>query len=67
MNFERGKEILGKKKVIAVYGSDDPFVTATRMQEMLDLSSKLELKPEKLDFVGRHEINEPLLLQIASS
>ncbi len=67
MNFERGKEILGKKKVIAVYGSDDPFVTAPRMQEMLDLSSKLELTPKKLGFVGKHEINEPLLLQIASS
>ncbi|MEQ9592274.1 MAG: alpha/beta hydrolase [Cyclobacteriaceae bacterium] len=67
MNFERGKEILGKKKVIAVYGSDDPFVTAPRMQEMLELSSKLELTPEKLDFAGKHEINEPLLLQIASS
>ena len=34
MNFDSGKEILKDKKVITVYGDQDPFITPERMEEM---------------------------------
>lgn len=65
MNFEKGKKIFSEKKVISVFGSEDPFITPPRIQEMEMLSEQLGLNPAKFSFQGKHEINEELLLQLA--
>ncbi len=64
MNFESGKEILKDKKVITVYGDEDPFVTPERMKEMDQLSSKIDLVPKKVTFHGKHEIDDETLLSL---
>ncbi|MBX2942104.1 MAG: alpha/beta hydrolase [Cyclobacteriaceae bacterium] len=64
MNFESGKKILKGKKVITVYGDNDPFVTPERMKEMEYLSSKIELTPKKITFHGKHEIDDKTLLSL---
>lgn len=64
MDFESGKETLKNKKVITVYGDQDPFVTAERMKEMERLSAKIEVVPEKISFHGKHEIQESTLLSL---
>lgn len=65
MNFEKGKEVFNKKKVIRVFGTDDPFVTPPRVEEMEILTDKLNLSPEKISFEGKHELNDDLLLKLA--
>jgi len=67
MNFESGKQILNGKDVTAVFGNQDPFITTERVEEMKRLSSKLNVKAEKLTFNGKHELNDEILLQLATS
>ncbi|MFZ1808190.1 MAG: alpha/beta hydrolase [Cyclobacteriaceae bacterium] len=64
MNFESGKEILKDKKVIAVYGDNDPFITPERIKEMELLSSKIDLIPKRITFHGKHEIDNKVLLSL---
>lgn len=66
MNFKSGKEILKDKKVITVYGDEDPFITPERMKEMELLSSKIELVPKKITFNGKHEIEDKTLLRLVA-
>ena len=63
-NFETGKEILQKKKVILAYGTKDPFLNDDRFAEMKTLSQKLNITPETITFDGSHEINQPALLKL---
>ncbi|MEQ9413758.1 MAG: alpha/beta hydrolase [Cyclobacteriaceae bacterium] len=67
MNFESGKEILKDKKVITVYGDNDPFITPERMKEMELLSSKIDLAPKRIMFSGKHEIDDKTLLSLVTS
>lgn len=62
MNFETGKEVLRKKKVILAYGTKDPFLNDDRFAEMKTLSQKLNITAETVVFDGAHEINQPALL-----
>ncbi|MEP2670394.1 MAG: alpha/beta hydrolase [Cyclobacteriaceae bacterium] len=64
MNFDSGKEILKDKKVITVYGDQDPFITPERMKEMELLSAKIDLVPNKIIFNGKHEIEDQTLLSL---
>lgn len=64
MNFDSGKEILKDKKVITVYGDQDPFITPERMKEMELLSAKIDLVPNKITFNGKHEIEDQTLLSL---
>jgi predicted esterase len=66
MNFESGKEILKDKKVITVYGDNDPFITPERMKEMELLSSKIDLIPKRITFSGKHEIDNKTLLSLVN-
>lgn len=64
MNFEKGKTILGRKEVIAVYGNKDSFITAERMEEMKMLTDKLNIQPKEITYDGAHEINDHALNSI---
>lgn len=63
MNFERGHEILSKKKTYVVAGKNDPFLIPERMAELDQLVSKLGITPEKVEFDGKHELNEDVLMR----
>jgi predicted esterase len=58
MNFEAGQEILASKKTFMVAGNEDPFVTPERIKEFDVLAEKLGIKPEKIVFEGKHEIDD---------
>ncbi|HWA34401.1 MAG TPA: hypothetical protein VG737_09745 [Cyclobacteriaceae bacterium] len=61
MNFDTGKEILASRKTFMVSGNEDPFVTPERIKEFDVLAEKLGIKPEKIVFEGKHEIDENVL------
>lgn len=64
MNFLEAKTVFNNKKVIAIYGSDDPYVTPERIQEMNDLSAKVNVIPERISFHGKHEIKDEILTSL---
>jgi hypothetical protein len=49
-----------------VVGNGDPYLTPERMEEFEHLSNKLGIKPEKIVFDGKHELNEDVLLKFAA-
>jgi len=65
MNFEMGKKVLKDKDVVAVFGKEDPFITPERMREMQMLADKLDLKPRKIEFDGKHEMNDNVLKDLS--
>ncbi len=67
MNFEKAHEILKDKKVIAVYGKNDPYVSDERLKEVTSLNDRLKIDPEIIDFEGGHEIPEEVLLRLLYS
>ena len=64
MNFENGTRILAEKKVVGVFGNQDPFVTNERWEEMRRLNDRLKIIPEIIRFEGGHEIHTPTLMQL---
>lgn len=64
MDFELGKEIFKGKEVIEVFGKQDPFINAERLQEMKSLSGKLAINPQIIEYDGKHEIDEVVLSQL---
>jgi predicted esterase len=64
MDFEKGKSILANKKVIVVFGDQDPLVTEKHKAEMNVLCLKLSIRPEIIEFTGGHDIDEATLFQI---
>lgn len=67
MDFDKGHRILEGKKTYMVVGDQDPYLTADRMKEFDELSGKLEIQPEKIAFEGKHELNERVLLSLATN
>ena len=67
MNFESGKNILGSKDVVAVFGNEDPFITPERKSEMELLCNKLNLQPRQITFKGGHEINDEAFNELLQS
>ncbi|MEZ4971666.1 MAG: alpha/beta hydrolase [Cyclobacteriaceae bacterium] len=65
MNFDKGHSLLIDKRVVTVFGTDDPFITPPRVNELNDLIGKIGIKPEKMSFTGKHEMNDELLLKLA--
>lgn len=65
MNFDKGHSLLANKKVITVFGTEDPFITPPRIKELKDLIDKIGIEPENLSFKGKHEMNDELLLKLA--
>jgi predicted esterase len=66
MDFERGHDILKGKKITAVLGTTDPFVSPERMNEMQTLSDKLQVNPDIVRFEGGHELHAPTLKLLAN-
>lgn len=64
MDFEKASHQFFGKKIYYVYGTEDPFLTNERMDEMKELSRKLEVTPAIISFKGGHDISEPPLKQI---
>lgn len=62
MDFKTGNQVLADKSVALVYGSQDPFLTESRIIEMHELTKKLGLHPDVINFDGAHEIDEQTLL-----
>lgn len=63
MDFSVGHEILNNKKTYLVAGHQDHFLTPERMAEFDDLAGKLNIRPEKIMFSGKHEIHDETLLR----
>jgi predicted esterase len=64
IDFTKGAELLKGKEVIEVLGKQDEFITADRIQEMMKLNMQLNINPVILEFDGKHELKEEVLLKI---
>lgn len=63
MDFEKGNEILKFMEVVEVYGKHDPFITEETMQQVKELNEKLNLLPSIIEFDGKHELDNSVLLR----
>ncbi|MBA4144261.1 MAG: hypothetical protein DI538_08600 [Azospira oryzae] len=61
MDFDRGKELLQAKEMIQVYGTNDPFINPERLNELESFNTKLNIRPRRVVFDGKHEIDEATL------
>jgi predicted esterase len=64
IDFNTGKNILQNKEIIVVYGTEDPFLTDTRIKELTELAEKLSIHPRIVKFEGTHDIEAKTLLQM---
>lgn len=67
MDFQKGHKALDGKETYMVVGNQDPYLTAERMKEFDDLTGKLDIKPVKLVFEGKHELNDDVLTKLATN
>ena len=65
IDFLTGREILTGKDILMVYGKSDPFINDSRFAELDDLSAKLGIMLRKIEFDGKHTIDERTLLTLA--
>ena len=65
MDFQKGHNILADKPTFMVIGDKDQFLTEERMAEFDGLAAKLDIKPKKIVFDGKHELNLELLVKFA--
>jgi len=61
MNFDQGKNMLQSKKVIQVYGRNDPFINEAQLTELKVINTKLDIHPTIITFEGKHELDEATL------
>jgi len=64
MDFEKAHEILKDKKVVEVFGKQDPYLTDERLKEATTLNARLNIQPEMIEFEGGHEINHQVLMNL---
>jgi predicted esterase len=64
VDFEKANEKLRDLKIYYVYGTEDPFITQERLNEMKDLTNKLNVYPDVITFEGNHDINKEVLTQL---
>jgi len=64
MDFQRAFEILKDKKIIEVFGKDDPYLTDEKLKEVTSLNKRLGIDPLVIEFEGGHELNEAVLIRI---
>ena len=55
---------LSDKHLSFIYGTDDPFLTADRLQMQRDIISSQQLEVETKTFIGKHEMNDEALRQL---
>jgi len=64
MNFEKAHEALKDKKLIEVFGKNDPYLTDAKLKEVTAINERLAIKPEIIEFEGGHEMNDQVLLNL---
>lgn len=64
MEFDKAGQILTSKKLLMVYGRNDPYVTDQRLEEMTSINRRLRVSPEVLAFEGGHEIDDQTLQRL---
>jgi len=64
MDFKKASDILKDKPIKYIYGESDPFIIEERIEEMKQLSIKLNLQPTVIKFDGAHDIDEDTLNQL---
>lgn len=64
MNFDTGTAVLKEKQVMFVYGNQDTFVTAERLEEMSALVTRLQLRVKSVTFDGGHDITPQALQRV---
>lgn len=57
---------LNDKPLYWVYGTKDPFLNASVLEEQQKLADQLKVTPEVISFEGEHELYDKVLLQISS-
>lgn len=64
MNFPLVANKYKGKEILYIYGSQDPFLSESKMQEMKTLSKKLKISPRIIQFQGGHDIETESLKAI---
>ena len=57
LNFDEAGRKLSEIKVNVLYGSHDPYITESRIEEMHELVNKLKITPEIIKYEGDHSID----------
>lgn len=63
IDFKTGSELLKGIEVTEVYGKRDPFISLASLQHLNELNEKLNLQPTIMEFDGKHELNNDILLR----
>jgi len=64
LDYPNEKEKFRNLKLHYVYGLNDPYILKNRLNEMDEISKKLEVKPAVITFDGEHTINDEPLKKI---
>lgn len=64
IDFSKGAELLKGKQIVEVLGKYDQFISPERVQEMMKLNQQLQINPTIIEFDGKHEIDENVLIKI---
>jgi predicted esterase len=65
MDLDKSMNTLRNKKIIFVYGTEDPFINDKRFEEMRHIAEQLSLSLEVISFEGKHELDDFTLLKLA--
>ncbi len=66
IDFTKGSQLLNKMRVFEVFGTDDEFINAERIDEMHRLNALLNISPTVIEFDGKHDIHAPTLTKLVS-
>ncbi len=65
IDFDFGRQKLAGVEVLSVVGDEDEYLNENVVKEQIALEQKLGIESRKINFSGRHEINEEVLLSLA--
>jgi predicted esterase len=64
LDYKSAKEYLSDKKLLWIYGKNDPYLNAERAEQLKKRFEQFELNPEVIQFEGAHEIDRSLLYDL---
>ncbi len=56
---------LSDKQCLLIYGLNDQYLTASRIEEQAAIAAHIKVTPEVITFEGEHELNDQVILQIS--
>ncbi len=56
---------LSDKQCLLIYGLNDQYLTASRIEEQAAIAAHINVTPEVITFEGEHELNDQVILQIS--